>query len=205
MLPMRAWRIWFLGLAVVAAGCSSGNQEAIARHEAVRQSNLAMSKPIDANKDKLICVATVATIDVARIGTILDKHGLSYGKFEEGKSSGFVTSAANAVRARAAIRDDAKKRGYALLTKAGPTPNASRITMFAPANSPYAAIKVDGKYKALLLACARFHQWSDTKVVGDAKTGFSVILGPKSGVQAVIDIREDSLSRGYDYLVVYRK
>ena len=181
---------------------TKGNYRPTGRQTAVEPGDVGA---IDPSKDKLIQVARSESQDAAKVGTTLDKHGLSYGKFDEGRSSVFVTSGINTDRAKGAIKEDASKRGYVLLTRLSVHPDPSHIMMFAPSNSHYAAIKVEGKYKDLLYACARHWQWSDSVITGDTKKGFTVVLGPKSGVQAVIDIREDSLARGYDYVVVYRK
>jgi hypothetical protein len=110
-------------LTVVAVGCSAPRGAVVTKSLASRPAIAARAKPIDLKNDHLLGVATVSMNDALKVGTVLDKHRIAYGKFEDVNSCGFVVAEANADRARKLIREDSWNRGYELLKRIDPSPS----------------------------------------------------------------------------------
>ncbi len=111
-------------LTAVAVGCSAPHGAVVSKSISVgRPAITAKAKPIDLKNDHLLGVATVSMNDALKVGAILDKHRIAYGKFEDVSSCGFVVAEANADRARKLIREDSWNRGYELLKRMDPSPS----------------------------------------------------------------------------------
>ncbi len=111
-------------LTVVAVGCSAPRGAVVTKSISVdRPAIAAKAKPIDLKNDHLLGVATVSMNDALKVGAVLDKHRIAYGKFEDISSCGFVVAEANADRARKLIREDSWNGGYELLKRIDPSPS----------------------------------------------------------------------------------
>lgn len=192
-------------MAFFAVGCTTPN-ETIASNPLPRTAaSTPKANPIDLKNDHLIGVATVAINDAEKVGSVLDKNQIPYGRFNDVSSCGFVVAEPNSERARKLIREDSWNHGYELLKRMNPTPEQAQITLFSPENSPYSAISIQGKDKDKVFDLFRKNVWNDTVITGYDGLGYTVIFGPRSGAKALLDIREDAIKRGYDYRVVYKE